>query len=48
MSCFFDNNGDPVGLKSFNFIRDLQWNNMEKKIDAIPESVFRFWDIIRI
>ena len=41
---FFDNNSYPVGIESFNFIRDIQWNNMEKEIDAIPESVFRFWD----
>ena len=40
----FDNNGNPVGLEIFNFIRDLQWNNIEREIDAIPESVFRFWD----
>ena len=39
-----DNNGAPVSIKSFNFIQDLQWNNMEKEMDAIPESVFRFWD----
>ena len=39
-----DNNGDPVNIESFNFLRHLQWNNMEKEIDAIPESVFRFWD----
>ena len=39
-----DNNDVRVNIESFNFIRDLQWNNMEKEIDAIPESVFRFWD----
>ena len=39
-----DNNGVLVNIDSFNFIRDLQWNNMEKEMDAIPESVFRFWD----
>ena len=41
---FFDNNGRPAGIDSFNFIRDLQWNNMEKEIEAIPVSIFRFWD----
>ena len=41
---FFNNNGEPVGIESFNFIRDLQCNNMEKEIDAIPESVSRVWD----
>ena len=45
MSCFLiANNGRPAGIVSFNFIRDLQWNNMEKEIHAIPESNFRFWD----
>ena len=39
-----DNNGAPVNIESCNFIRDVQWNNMEKEMDAIPESVFRFWD----
>ena len=41
---YFDNDGRPVGLNTFNFIRDLQWNNMEKEFDEIPVSVFRFWD----
>ena len=41
---FVDNNGRPAGIDSFNFIRDLQWNNMEKEIEAIPISIFRFWD----
>ena len=41
---FFDNNGDLVGIESFNFIQDLQWNNMEKEIDAITVCIFRFWD----
>jgi len=37
-------NGRPAGIDSFNFIKDLQWNNMEKEIEAIPVSIFRFWD----
>ena len=41
---FFDNNGRPAGIDSFNFIRDLQWINMEKEIEAIPVSIFRFWE----
>ena len=41
---FFHKNGDPASLRSFNFIQDLQWNNMEKEIDAIPDCIFRFWD----
>ena len=40
---FFNNNGRPAGINSFNFIRDLQWDNMEKEIEAIPVSIFRFW-----
>ena len=40
----FDNNSRPAGINSFNFIRYLQWNNMEKEIEAIPVSIFRFWD----
>ena len=39
-----DSNGSPANIESFNFTRDLQWNNMEKEMDAIPESIFRFWD----
>ena len=31
----FDNNNCPVGINTHNFIRDLQWNNMQKEIDAI-------------
>jgi len=41
---FFYKNSDPASLQSFNFIRDLQWNNMEKEIKAIPDCIFRFWD----
>ena len=41
---FIHKNGDPASLQSFNFIRDLQWNNMEKEIKAIPDFIFRFWD----
>ena len=41
---FIHRNGDPASLQSFNFIRDLQWNNMEKEIKAIPDCIFRFWD----
>ena len=41
---FFHRNGDPASLISFNFIRDLQWNNMEKEIKALPDCIFRFWD----
>ena len=41
---FFYNNGRPAGINSFNFIRDLQWDNMEKEIEAIPVSIFRFCD----
>ena len=37
---FFDNNGSPEGLS----YRDLQWNNTEKEFEAIPDSIFRFWD----
>ena len=44
MSCFFDNNGRPAGIDSFNFIRDLQWNNMAKKIEAIPVHAFNGLD----
>ena len=40
----FDDNNCLVGMNTYNFIRDLQWNNMEKEINAIPDSVFRFWD----
>jgi len=40
----FDNNNYPVGTNTSHFIRDLQWNNMEKEINAVPDSVFRFWD----
>ena len=40
----FDDNNCLVGINTYNFIRDLQWNNMEKEIDAIPDSVLRFWD----
>ena len=40
----FDDNNCVVGINTYNFIRDLQWNNMEKEINAIPDSVFRFWD----
>ena len=35
---FFDNDSSPVGLDIFNFIRDLQWNNMEKEFEATPYS----------
>ena len=41
---FVDNSGSPAGINSFNFVRDLQWNNVEKEIEAILDSVFRFWD----
>ena len=41
---FIHRNGDPASLQSFNFIQDLQWNNMEKEIKAIPDCIFRFWD----
>jgi len=41
---FIYRNGDPASIQSFNFIRDLQWNNMEKEIKAIPDCIFRFWD----
>ena len=41
---FFHKNGDPASLRSFNFIQELQWNNMEKEIDAIPDCIFRLWD----
>jgi len=41
---FLYKNGDPASLQSFNFIRDLQWNDMEKEIKAIPDCIFRFWD----
>ena len=41
---FFDNNGRPAAIDSFKFIRDLQWNNMEKEIEAIWVRIFRFWD----
>ena len=34
----FDDNNCVVGINTYNFIRDLQWK------DAIPDSVFRFWD----
>ena len=37
----FDDNNCLVGINTYNFIRDLQWNNMENELDAIPESVFR-------
>ena len=30
---FSDENECPAGLDSFNFIRDLQCNNMERKIE---------------
>ena len=40
----FDNNGRPPGINGFNFIRDLQWYNMEKEIEAIQVGIFRFWD----
>ena len=30
---------------SFNFIRSLHWNNMEKELEAIPDSFFRFRDV---
>ena len=41
---YFDNDGRPVGINTFNFIQDLQWNNVEKEFDEILVSVFRFWD----
>ena len=41
---YFENEGRPVGINTFNFIQDLQWNTMEKEFDAIPVSVFRFWN----
>ena len=41
---FFDNNGSPARLDSFNFIRDVQWNNIKKKIEAKPDSIFRCWN----
>ena len=37
-----DNNNCQVGINTYNFMRDLQWNNIEKEIDDIPDSVFRF------
>ena len=40
----FDDNNCLVGINTYNFIRGLQWNNMEKQINTISESVFRFWD----
>ena len=40
----FDDNDCPVGINTYHFIRDLQWNNIEKEINAVPDSVFRFWD----
>ena len=40
----FDDNNCLVGINTCNFIRDLQWNNTEKENNAIPDSVFRFWD----
>ena len=39
----FDNNNCLVGINTYHFIRDLQWNNMEKEINAVPDSIFRFW-----
>ena len=41
---FFNNNGRLAGINSFNFIRDLQWNNIEKEIEDTLDSIFRFWD----
>ena len=43
-SCFLRTTADLAGIDRLNFIRDLQWNNMEKEIEAIPVSIFRFWD----
>ena len=40
----FDNNNCPLGINTYHFIRDLQWNNMETEINAVPDSVFKFWD----
>ena len=40
----FDDNNCLVVINTYNFIRDLQWNNMEKKVNAMPDSVSRFWD----
>ena len=34
----------PTRLESLHFIRDLPWNNMVKKIEAILDSVSRFWN----
>ena len=38
---FFHKNGDPASLINFNFIQHLQWNNMGKEIDAIPDCIFQ-------
>ena len=40
----FDHECNLVNLHTFNFIRDLQWNNMEMEAETIPDCVFRFWD----
>ena len=36
----FDDKNCPVGINTYHFIRDLQWNNMETEINAAPDSVF--------
>jgi len=43
-----DNNGAPVNIESFNFIQDLQWNNMKKEMDAIYRKASSDFEIIRI
>ena len=40
----FDHECNLVNLHTFNFIRDLQWNNMEMEVEAIQDCMFRFWD----
>ena len=41
----FDNNGCLVlNLDTFNFMKDLKWNNVKKEIETLPDSVFKFWD----
>ena len=40
----FDNNDWLVGFNTFDFIKNLQWNDMEKEIKTTPVKFFRCQD----
>ena len=40
----FANKGNMIEINVCNFMLNLQWNNMEKEMDAILDYVLRLWD----